>query len=152
MDNIYFPTESLAELLGSLPEEDRLPRLLQSLGRLEAGGMPRKSVRAVERQLRQRLGLAGDDAVDRLPHIFVNCVPMGTQGIKLGFMNRPGAEELIKAQAHEIRSRLELLGCDVGDMIEPGQHENFFWFRAHERPQPPTVRELLEEYDDVIVR
>jgi hypothetical protein len=53
MDNIYFPTESLAELLGSLPEADRLPRLLQSLGRLEAGGMPRKSVRAVERQLRQ---------------------------------------------------------------------------------------------------
>jgi hypothetical protein len=89
---------------------------------------------------------------DRLPHIVVNFVTIGPRSVKLGFMTRRGAEDTIKRQAHTIKQRLENAGYAASEVAEPGSNEVFFWFTAEERPQPPTVRELLESYDDVILR
>ena len=91
--------------------------------------------------------------MDRLPHIFVNYVPLGTDGIKLGFMCRRGGEEQTEADALKIKQRLESHGCRISeDICAPSPNEEFFWFRVEERSQPPTVRQLLEDYEDVIVR
>lgn len=89
---------------------------------------------------------------DRLPHIIVNFVTTGARSVKLGFMTRRGAEETIKQQALTIKERLENAGCAASELAEPGSNEVFFWFTAEEPPQTPSVRELLESYDDVILR
>ena len=153
MDDVAFQTEVLAQLLGNLAEEDRPMRLRQSLQWLETGGLDPTSVRTIELQVCERLGLPVSNPVERLPHIFVNYVREGAQGIKLGFQNRDGAEQVVKAQAEKIRERLERRGCEVGRSVSaPDPDENFFWFRVEERQEPPTIRELLESYGDVIVR
>ncbi len=153
MDAVYFQTDVLTRLLGLLPEESRLARLHQSLDSLSRGGLDVASVRTIELQICERLGLEVSDASERLPHVFVNYAKLGDLGIKLGFMSRRAAEDATRAKAERIRSRLIAQGCKVcGTIVEPDQNENFFWFRVEEREQPPTVRELLESYDDVIVR
>ena len=153
MDDVAFQTEVLAKLLGNLAEEDRPMRLQQSLQWLDAGGLDPTSVRTIELRVCERLGLPISNPVERLPHIFVNYVRQGAQGVKLGFMNRDGAAQAVKAQAEKIRERLERRGCVVdGAVCAPGSDENFFWFRVEERQEPPTIRELLESYGDVIVR
>jgi hypothetical protein len=153
MDDIAFQTEVLANLLGNLAEEDRPMRLRQSLQWLESGGLDPTSVRTIELRVCERLGLPISNPLERLPHIFVNLVREGAQGVKLGFMNRDGAEQAVKTQAEKIRERLERRGCEVSRAVfAPDPDENFFWFRVAERDEPPTIRELLESYGDVIVR
>jgi hypothetical protein len=110
------------------------------------------SVRAIELQVCERLGLIVSDPTDRLRHIFVNYVKRGAGEIKLGFMRRRGADEATRAQAEQLRTRLSIRGIVCGPVVEPKPDESFFWFGIEERPSPPTVRELLESFDDVIVR
>jgi hypothetical protein len=153
MDDIEFQVKSLAELLGRVSEEQRLQNLHRSLSWLQAGGLAPSAIRAIELQVCEQLGLPISDPLERLPHIFVNFVKQGTQGIKLGFMARAGAQQLVKSQAEKIRKRLEQRGCEVSDTVYvPNPNEQFYWFRAKERSEPPSVRELLEGYDDVILR
>jgi hypothetical protein len=150
--DIAFQSETLAKLLGNLAQDLRLPHLHKSLDWLSSGGMEPASVRAVELQVCERLGLPVSDPTDRLPHIFVNYVKLGAGGIKLGFMRRRGADETIRAQAEQLRTRLSIRGVVCGPVVEPKPDESFFWFAVEECSAPPTVRELLESFDDVIVR
>jgi hypothetical protein len=83
----------------------------------------------------------------------VNYVKLGEAGIKLGFMSSRNSNDAIRAQAEKIKARLAARGCTVcGAIVEPNPNESFFWFRIEERPESPSVRELLESYDDVILR
>ena len=153
MDDVDAQTSVLAELLEKLPAESRLAGLHISLDRLLSNGLDPASVRMTELHICVRLGLPVSDASERLPHIFVNCVRMGESGVKLGFMTRRDAEAGVFAQAERIRARLELDGCELcGPVAKPNRDESFFWFLVKERHAPPTVRELLESYDDVILR
>ena len=153
MDDVFFQTEVLTELLTKLPEDARQARLHKSLDWLLSGGLDSAAVRTIELQICERVGLTISDASERLPHIFVNYVKLGQAGIKLGFMSSRNGDQAIRAQAEKIRARLAARGCKVcGAVVDPNPNESFFWFRVEEREQPPTVRELLESYDDVIVR
>lgn len=152
LHDVAFQTETLAGLLGHLAQDSRLPHLHKSLDWLSSGGMDPASVRAIELQVCERLGLPVSDPTNRLPHVFVNYVKLATGGIKLGFMTRRGAEEAIRARAEQLRTRLSIRGVVCDPVVDPKPDENFFWFRVEERAAPPTVRELLESFDDVIVR
>jgi hypothetical protein len=153
LDDVFFQTEVLTDLLKKLPEDARLPRLHKSLDWLLIGGLDAASVRTIELQICERLGLPVSDASERLPHVFVNYVKLGEAGIKLGFMSSRNGDDAIRAQAEKIKARLAARGCKVcGAIVDPNPNESFFWFRVEERPGLPTVRELLESYDDVILR
>jgi hypothetical protein len=153
LDDVHFQTEVLCELLANLPEDARLPRLRKSLDWLLSGGLDPTSVRTIELQICDRVGLSVDDASESLPHVFVNYVQLCQLGIKLGFMTRRGSENATRAQAEKIRARLSRNGCKIpGPIVEPNPNETFFWFFVEERAEAPTVRELLESYGDVILR
>lgn len=152
LHDVAFQSETLTGLLGNLAQDIRLPHLHKSLNWLSSGGMDPDSVRAIELSVCERLGLPISDSADRLPHMFVNYVKLAAGGIKLGFMTRKDSEEAIRAQADRLRTRLSIRGVDCGPVVEPKPDESFFWFRIEEQPAPPTVRELLKSFDDVIVR
>lgn len=139
MDEIEFQAKSLTQLLGNLPPQERLQKLHKSLQWLLDGGLDPSSVRTIELRVCEQLGLPITDPLERLPHIFVNCVQQGAQGVKLGFMSRTGSEELVQAQAETIRKRLEQRGCEVSETVyAPNPNEQFFWFRVKERAGLPT--------------
>lgn len=152
MRDVAFQAETLVGLLGNLAQDARLPQLHKSLDWLSSGGMDSTSVRAIELQACERLGLPVSDPTDRLPHMFVNYVKLAAGEIKLGFMTRRGAEQAIRAQAEQLRTRLSVRGVVCGPVVEPGPEESFFWFRVEQGPAPPAMRALLESFDDVIVR
>jgi len=152
LHDIAFQAETIAGLLGNLAHDVRLPHLHKSLNWLSSGGMDAASVRAIELQVCERLGLPVSDPSDRLPHMFVNYVKLASGEIKLGFMTRKGSEEAIRAQAEQLRTRLSIRGVVCGPVVEPKLDESFFWFRVEQGPASPAVRELLESFDDVIVR
>lgn len=150
--DVVFQSETLAGLLSNLAPDLRLPHLHKSLDWLSSGGMDPASVRAIELQVCERLELPVSDSADRPPQVFVNCVKLGDGDVKLGFMTRRGAEQAIRAQAEQLRTRLSHRGVVCGSVVEPKPEESFFWFQVEQGPAPPTVRELLESFDDVIVR